>query len=82
MVGAHRDTRQRLTPRERQICEALAKCCTNREIAAQLGISPSTVRNRVHVILKKLHLRRRGEVIARYSRLPPPGNMERHQLKN
>ncbi len=80
MVGDHRDNAwQRLTPREREIGEAIVKCCTNREIAEQLGLSSSTVRNRVHVILKKLHLRRRGEVIAQYSRLPPPGNMERRQ---
>ena len=57
MEGNHQDNPwEPLTLRERQICEALAECLTNREIAEQLGISVNTVRNRVHLILKKLRV--------------------------
>ena len=77
MEGDHRDNLwERPTPREREICEALAECFTNREIAEQLGISSNTVKNQVHAILKKLRLRSRGEVIGRYARHPPLWEIE------
>ena len=61
---------QYLTPREREICRGLVDCLTNAEIGSQLGISVSTVQNHVHAVLKKFRVRRRREVIARYSRPP------------
>lgn len=66
MVGAHRDTWQRLTPRERQICEALAKGLTNRELAEELGITEHTTRNHLRAIFRTLQAHTRGELIARY----------------
>ena len=35
---------------------------TNKEIAARLGIEVATVKNHVHNILEKLHVRRRADV--------------------
>lgn len=64
---------QRLTPRERQICEVLAKGLSNRQIAEQLGISEHTVRNHTREIFRTLHVRTRGEVIAQYVRENPFG---------
>lgn len=49
----------RLTPRERQIAVAVAAGLTNRAIAARLGISEKTVRNRLTVLFEKLHVRGR-----------------------
>ena len=61
---------QTLTPREREICELLTKCGTNREIAKQLGISVKTVANHVHRILRKLEVPSRRHVIAHYGPSP------------
>ena len=55
-----------LTPRQREVCRALARGRSNEQIAAELGISVSTVQNHLHAILKRLGLQRRGEVMAEY----------------
>ncbi|HEU0155578.1 MAG TPA: response regulator transcription factor [Stellaceae bacterium] len=52
----------RLTRREREISALLVLGLANKEIARQLGLSGSTIRNHVHNILQKLDLRRRGEL--------------------
>ncbi len=57
---------QRLTPRERQICEALAKGLTNRQLAEELGITEHTVRNHARAIFRTLQVHTRGQVIAWY----------------
>jgi DNA-binding NarL/FixJ family response regulator len=48
-----------------QIAELMARGYSNKEIAQQLVIETSTVKNHVHSILKKLHVHRRAEVAAR-----------------
>ena len=53
-----------LTPRQRAVCEALARGLSNKEIARDLGISPATVKDHVHAILRELGLRSRSEVAA------------------
>ena len=45
-----------LTPRERDVLEALAKGCRNHEIARRLGMSEKTVRNHVSQVLLKLQV--------------------------
>jgi DNA-binding NarL/FixJ family response regulator len=52
-----------LTPRERQIIRVLAAGATNREIAARLGLSEQTVKNRLSVIYGKLGVRNRLEAV-------------------
>lgn len=67
MVGDHRDNVwQRLTPREREICRILAQGRSNRDIAAELGISVSTVQNHVHHILRKFGVPTRRQLMAGY----------------
>ncbi len=69
MAGDDRgDVWQRLTPRQREVCRVLVQGCSNAEIAAKLGISVSTVQNHLHSILRKLGVRRRGEVMADFWR--------------
>lgn len=51
-----------LTPREVEIVGLMEDGLTNKEIAGRLGIEVATVKNHVHNILEKLHLRRRSEV--------------------
>lgn len=53
---------QLLTPRERQVARRLERGLSNKEIARELGISLSTVKNHVHNILTKLEIQNRGRV--------------------
>ncbi|MET7427145.1 response regulator transcription factor [Dactylosporangium sp. NPDC005555] len=52
-----------LTPREREILRFLADGQTNAAIAAQLHLSPKTVRNHVSGIFAKLHVTGRAEAM-------------------
>src|SRR3989304_1106795 len=52
-------TESPLTEREQQVLELVAKGQTNKEIAAALHISNSTVKNHLSNILEKLHLQNR-----------------------
>lgn len=51
-----------LTPREREVVRALARGCSNREIAAELGLSEQTVKNQLTVVFEKLHVKNRLEL--------------------
>ncbi len=55
----------RLTPRETEIVELIDRGLSNKEIATDLGVEVSTVKNHVHSILHKLRVRRRGQAAAR-----------------
>lgn len=57
-----------LTPREREIVALIQRGLSNKQIAAQLHIELATVKNHVHNVLEKLHVRRRGEAAARVQR--------------
>ena len=54
----------RLTPREAEVVDLVARGLTNKEIALALGIGVATVKTHVHHILGKLRLRRRSQLIA------------------
>lgn len=56
-------TGPRLTARELEVLRHVADGGSNREIAAQLGISENTVKNHVRNILEKLHLHSRMEAV-------------------
>lgn len=53
-----------LTARELDIVKHIAQGRSNKEMATALGIEVATVKNHVHNVLEKLHLRRRTEVAA------------------
>ena len=53
----------RLTPREMEVLQHIAKGQNNREIASELFISENTVKNHVRNILDKLHLHSRMEAV-------------------
>lgn len=53
-----------LTAREREVLGLVAGGATNKDIAAALGISPSTVKNHLQSILGKLHLENRVQAAA------------------
>jgi DNA-binding NarL/FixJ family response regulator len=54
-----------LSPREFQIAHLIERGLSNKQIARQLKIEATTVKNHVHNILDKLNVHRRGEAAAR-----------------
>jgi DNA-binding CsgD family transcriptional regulator len=51
-----------LTPREQEVASLAARGWTNRTIAAELVISPETVKTHIHHILEKLGVRAKAEL--------------------
>lgn len=72
------DLERRLTLRERQIAELLDQGLSNQEIATRLYIELSTVKNHVHRILEKLHVRSRAEAVARLRHSGAYHNLSRY----
>lgn len=60
---AQQVTFRRLTSREMQILDLLAKRKSNKEIASQLCVSIYTVKNHVHNILEKLNVESRFDAV-------------------
>ncbi len=56
----------KLTPREAEILNLLAKGFLYKEIAWNLAITIETVRTHLHSIYKKLHVRTRTEAVVKY----------------
>jgi DNA-binding NarL/FixJ family response regulator len=52
-----------LTRREQQVLAELRRGRTNKEIAARLGVSISTINKHVQQVLKKLHVRTRAQAV-------------------
>lgn len=63
-TGTVAQPKTRLTERERELLALLASGTTNKEIAAALGISPSTVKSHLQNIMDKLHLENRVQAAA------------------
>jgi DNA-binding NarL/FixJ family response regulator len=53
-----------LTPRQREILELIEAGLSNKQIAQQLCIELSTVKNHVHQILDKLHVQTRRDAVS------------------
>jgi DNA-binding NarL/FixJ family response regulator len=63
-TGPATGPRPLLTAREREVLALVARGYTNKEVAAALGISHSTVKNHLQNILDKLHLENRVQAAA------------------
>jgi DNA-binding NarL/FixJ family response regulator len=57
----------RLTPRQMQIVELLAKGHSNRAVASILSISPETVKTHMHKMYHKLEVENRIQVVVIYT---------------
>jgi two-component system, NarL family, nitrate/nitrite response regulator NarL len=62
-AGAGHPSRDALSERERQILGLVAGGSTNRNVAAELGISESTVKNHLNSIFRKLRVASRSQAI-------------------
>lgn len=58
-----------LTARENELLKLLAEGCLNKEIADQLNVTLSTVKNHLQNIYFKLHVQNRSEAIIKYYNL-------------
>ncbi len=61
-------SREHLTPREQQIAVAVAEGASNREVAAQLFLTPKTVEYHLTRVYRKLGVRTRVELVRLLSR--------------
>ncbi len=55
----------RLSPRQREVLELMSEGVRAREIAARLGLSPTTVRNHIRGLLRRLDCHSQLEAVAR-----------------
>jgi len=58
-----------LSAREREVLERVAAGATNREIAAELHLSPHTIKEHASALYRKLEVRNRAEAVQRAQRL-------------
>jgi DNA-binding NarL/FixJ family response regulator len=66
-----------LTTRERHVLDLVSMRLSNREIAARLCVSPSTVKNHIHRILTKLSVHnRRDASVSRWTKLLSQSRLE------
>jgi DNA-binding NarL/FixJ family response regulator len=61
------DESANLSPREREVLELLARGYLYKEISDTLGIGVPTVNTYIRRIYEKLHVRSRGQAVAKYS---------------
>jgi DNA-binding NarL/FixJ family response regulator len=69
LVAASPGPAEPLTAREREVLERVARGMTDRQIAAELGVSDVTVRRHAASAARKLHAVRREDAIAAFRRL-------------
>jgi len=66
--GGARGDMEKLSSREREVLEHLARGVSYKEIASLLSLSIDTVRVHIKGVYGKLHVHSRGEAVARYLR--------------
>jgi DNA-binding NarL/FixJ family response regulator len=67
--AASRPAHQRLTGREHEVLQLVAAGLTNAEIAAELRLSPNTVKEHASSMFRKLGARNRADAVVRAQRL-------------
>lgn len=67
-----RDALAALSPQEKRVLALIAEGCTNKEVAAQLGLSEKTVKNYLSTVFDKLHVSRRAEAAVIYAQGTAP----------
>jgi DNA-binding NarL/FixJ family response regulator len=67
-AGAHYPEAKPLSNQERRVLALVADGKTNKEIAAEMGLSPKTVKNYLSTVYEKLQVSGRSEAVARIIR--------------
>ena len=65
-----------ISPREWEVLRLLARGFSYKEICQELDLSMSTINTHVHRIYEKLHVRSRGEAVARFASFPASSHPE------
>jgi two-component system, NarL family, response regulator DevR len=65
--GGKTDPLAVLSPQEKRVLALIAEGCTNKEVAAKLGLSEKTVKNYLSTVFEKLHVSRRAEAAVIYA---------------
>lgn len=68
-IGSARVLAQRLTPRERQVFERVARGLMNKEIARELGTSERTIKAHRQKVMEKMEVRTLAELVVLAERL-------------
>jgi DNA-binding CsgD family transcriptional regulator len=68
--GANGVGAEELTEREREVCAQVVAGSSNAEVAAALFISPRTVEHHLHSIYRKVGVRSRAQLAARFAAAP------------
>jgi DNA-binding NarL/FixJ family response regulator len=74
------DSRQQLTPREQQFLELLVKGRNNRQIASEMDLAESTVKNNLSALFQKIGVRDRTQAVLyaiSNGLVPPPSDVSR-----
>jgi DNA-binding NarL/FixJ family response regulator len=71
-----------LSPREREVLEFLARGYLYKEIAESLHLSMPTVNTYIRRIYEKLHVRSRGQAVAKYAHLAGGAEPLRHPTRS
>jgi len=69
MRGTANGKPPKLTERQRQVVELIARGCSNEEVGVQLGISPRTAKAHCDVLRQKLGVDRRRQIPAAFRTL-------------
>ncbi len=69
-----------LTPRQMEILDLIDRGLSNKQIASRLCIEISTVKNHIHTIFEKLHVRRRGAAAAKLRAAQWIADPPRHEI--
>jgi two-component system response regulator DevR len=67
-AGEHGPPDEQLSSQQQRVLALVADGKTNKEIAAELGLSPKTVKNYLSTVFEKLQVSRRSEAVARVIR--------------
>jgi len=69
MRGTANGKPPKLTERQRQVVELIARGCSNEEVGVRLGISPRTAKAHCDVLRQKLGVARRRQIPAAFRTL-------------
>lgn len=70
-AAARRDLLARLSPQESRVLALIAQGCTNKEVAAEMGLTEKTVKNYLSTVFEKLQVSRRSQAAVLYGQEQP-----------